>query len=78
MIACSCLPAPACLLLPACSCLVCSLLFDLLPPCTASLQVIRNYHGHLSGVYCLAQHPTIDILMTGGRDAGAPRLERAA
>ncbi len=33
-------------------------------------QVIRNYHGHLSGVYSLAQHPTVDILMTGGRDAG--------
>ena len=34
-------------------------------------QVIRNYHGHLSGVYSLAQHPTIDVIMTGGRDAGA-------
>lgn len=32
--------------------------------------MIRNYHGHLSGVYSLAQHPTVDILMTGGRDAG--------
>ena len=35
------------------------------------LQVIRNYHGHLSGVYSLALHPTLDILMTGGRDSGA-------
>lgn len=33
------------------------------------LQVIRSYHGHLSGVYCLALHPTIDILLTGGRDS---------
>ncbi|KZV14684.1 protein pleiotropic regulatory locus 1-like [Dorcoceras hygrometricum] len=31
--------------------------------------VIRSYHGHLSGVYCLALHPTIDILLTGGRDS---------
>ncbi len=29
----------------------------------------RNYHGHLSGVYCMALHPTLDILFTGGRDA---------
>ncbi|KAK6140617.1 hypothetical protein DH2020_025646 [Rehmannia glutinosa] len=34
-----------------------------------SFQVIRSYHGHLSGVYCLALHPTIDILLTGGRDS---------
>lgn len=33
------------------------------------VQVIRSYHGHLSGVYCLALHPTLDILMTGGRDS---------
>ena len=33
------------------------------------VQVIRSYHGHLSGVYCLALHPTIDILLTGGRDS---------
>jgi hypothetical protein len=39
--------------------------------CCVALQVIRNYHGHLSGVYSLAQHPTVDIIMTGGRDAGA-------
>lgn len=32
-------------------------------------QVIRHYHGHLSGVYALAVHPTLDVLMTGGRDA---------
>jgi pleiotropic regulator 1 len=32
-------------------------------------QVIRNYHGHLSGVYCLALHPTLDLIMTGGRDS---------
>lgn len=33
------------------------------------LKVIRSYHGHLSGVYCLALHPNIDILLTGGRDS---------
>ena len=32
-------------------------------------KVIRNYHGHLSGVYSIAMHPTLDILMTGGRDS---------
>ena len=33
------------------------------------MQVIRNYHGHLSGVYTLALHPTLPLLMTGGRDS---------
>merc|ERR1711920_630683 len=32
-------------------------------------MVIRNYHGHLSGVYCLRLHPTLNILATGGRDS---------
>ncbi|PRQ39858.1 putative transcription factor WD40-like family [Rosa chinensis] len=32
-------------------------------------KVIRSYHGHLSSVYCLATHPTLDILLTGGRDS---------
>ncbi len=32
-------------------------------------QVIRSYHGHLSGVYSLALHPKLDVLMTGGRDS---------
>ncbi|MCL7048239.1 hypothetical protein MKW94_030766 [Papaver nudicaule] len=32
-------------------------------------KVIRSYHGHLSGVYCLALHPTVDILLTGGGDS---------
>lgn len=36
---------------------------------TLSLQVIRSYHGHLSGVYSIALHPTLDVLMTGGRDS---------
>jgi len=44
-----------------------------LPPCVPGLlgapQVIRSYHGHLSGVYCLTLHPTLDLLMTGGRDS---------
>lgn len=34
-------------------------------------KVIRHYHGHLSGVYALALHPTLDILVTSGRDASA-------
>ena len=32
-------------------------------------KIIRNYHGHLSGVYCVAQHPTLNCIFTGGRDA---------
>ena len=43
----------------------------LLPPPTHALQVIRHYHGHLSAVYCISLHPTIDVLITGGRDATA-------
>lgn len=34
-------------------------------------QVIRQYHGHLSGIYSLALHPTLDVLVTGGRDSVA-------
>jgi len=34
-------------------------------------KVIRHYHGHLSGVYALALHPTLDVLVTSGRDATA-------
>jgi len=34
-------------------------------------KVIRSYHGHLSGVFSLKIHPTLDILMSGGRDAVA-------
>ena len=33
------------------------------------VQVIRQYHGHLSGVYSLGLHPSLDVLMTGGRDS---------
>ncbi|OCK86489.1 pre-mRNA-splicing factor prp46 [Lepidopterella palustris CBS 459.81] len=33
-----------------------------------SNKVIRHYHGHLSGVYTLDLHPTLDVLCTGGRD----------
>ena len=33
-----------------------------------SLQVIRHYHGHLSGVYSCSLHPQLDVLCTGGRD----------
>jgi pleiotropic regulator 1 len=33
--------------------------------------VIRHYHGHLSAVYSLALHPTIDVLITAGRDSTA-------
>lgn len=32
-------------------------------------KVIRNYHGHLSGVFCLGLHPSLDVLVTGGRDS---------
>jgi hypothetical protein len=36
-------------------------------------RVIRDYHGHLSGVYCLSLHPTLDLLCTGvGRTAHPP------
>ena len=31
--------------------------------------MIRHYHGHLSGVYSMALHPSLDVLMTGGRDS---------
>jgi WD40 repeat protein len=34
-------------------------------------KVIRHYHGHLSGVYALSLHPTLDILVTSGRGASA-------
>jgi len=34
-------------------------------------QVIRHYHGHLSAVYSIDIHPTIDVLVTCGRDATA-------
>jgi len=34
-------------------------------------KVIRHYHGHLSGVYSLSLHPTLDVLVTAGRDATA-------
>lgn len=34
-------------------------------------KVIRHYHGHLSGVMCMALHPTLDLLITGGRDSVA-------
>jgi len=32
---------------------------------------VRHYHGHLSGIYSIALHPELDILVTGGRDAAA-------
>ncbi len=32
-------------------------------------QVIRHFHGHLSGVYASALHPSLDLLFTAGRDA---------
>jgi pleiotropic regulator 1 len=34
-------------------------------------KVIRHFHGHLSGVFCLKLHPTLDLLVTGGRDSVA-------
>ncbi|KAM7256697.1 hypothetical protein ACFE04_012438 [Oxalis oulophora] len=38
-----------------------------IPAC--SLLVIRSFDGHLGGVYCLALHPNIDVLLTGGGDS---------
>lgn len=32
---------------------------------------MRKYHGHLSGVYSIALHPTLDLLVTGSRDSTA-------
>jgi len=34
-------------------------------------KVIRQYHGHLSAIYCLSLHPTLDVIITGGRDSTA-------
>lgn len=34
-------------------------------------KVIRHYHGHLSGVFCINVHPVLDVLVTGGRDSVA-------
>ena len=34
-------------------------------------KVTRHYHGHLSGVYACALHPTLDLLVTGSRDSTA-------
>jgi WD40 repeat protein len=31
----------------------------------------RRFHVHLSGVFALKLHPTLDVLVTGGRDAVA-------
>ena len=31
-------------------------------------KIIRTYHGHLSAVYSLKLHPTLDVLASGGRD----------
>lgn len=33
--------------------------------------MVRSYHGHLNGVYSMALHPELDLLITGGRDAVA-------
>jgi pleiotropic regulator 1 len=34
-------------------------------------KVVRHYHCNLSGVYSIALHPTLDVLVTGGRDSAA-------
>lgn len=39
------------------------------PPPPARLRPCSDYHGHLSGVYSIALHPELDLLMTGGRDS---------
>ena len=50
---------------------LCSLIEGLINPPPPALQVVRHYHGHLSGVYCMSLHPTIDVLVTGSRDSTA-------
>ena len=40
-------------------------------PSSSLLQVIRHYHGHLSACYGMALHPTLDVLITCGRDSTA-------
>lgn len=32
-------------------------------------RVVRQYHGHLSGIYSCALHPTLDLFITGSRDS---------
>ena len=32
-------------------------------------KVVRHYHGHLSACHAIDIHPTLDIIMTCGRDA---------
>lgn len=34
-------------------------------------KVVRQYYGHLSGIYALSLHPTLDVIVTAGRDASA-------
>lgn len=34
-------------------------------------KTIRSYHGHLSGIYSVDLHPTLDVLVSAGRDASA-------
>jgi pleiotropic regulator 1 len=34
-------------------------------------KVVRDYHGHTNGVYALSLHPTLDLLVSGSRDASA-------
>jgi len=31
-------------------------------------KVVGEYHGHSSRVYTFALHPTLDVLVSGGRD----------
>ena len=31
-------------------------------------KIVRHYHGHLSGIYSLALHPKLDLLISGSRD----------
>ncbi len=38
---------------------------------SSCFQVIRHYHGHLSAVHDISLHPTIDVLVTCGRDSTA-------
>ena len=30
---------------------------------------IKNFHGHVGGIYALSLHPQLDVVLSGGRDA---------
>lgn len=30
---------------------------------------IKNFHGHVGGIYAISLHPQLDVVLSGGRDA---------